>query len=99
MKTTGETERLMSLDALRGADMIFIMGFSTVVVAACNLLGFGKDCWLAAQMEHVPWHGLRHHDTIFPLFLFLAGMLMTTGKKRPHVTEADLENIDKIQTP
>ena len=33
------------------------------------------------------------------LFLFLAGMLMTTGKKRPHVTEADLENIDKIQTP
>ena len=33
------------------------------------------------------------------LFLFLAGVLMTTGKKRPHVTEADLENIDKIQTP
>jgi len=69
-KTAG---RLMSLDALRGADMLFIMGFSGAVVALCQLLGFGKDCWLATQMSHVAWHGLRHHDTIFPLFIFLAG--------------------------
>ena len=67
-------ERLMSIDALRGADMLFIMGFSGVVVAFCQLFGFGKDCWLATQMSHVLWHGLRHHDTIFPLFLFLAGV-------------------------
>ena len=65
--------RLMSIDALRGADMLFIMGFASVVVALCQLLGFGKDCWLATQMTHVSWHGFRHHDTIFPLFLFLAG--------------------------
>ena len=26
------------------------------------------------QMSHVVWNGLRHHDTIFPLFLFLAGV-------------------------
>ena len=64
----------MSLDALRGADMLFIMGFSGAVVAFCQLLGFGKDSWLAAQMTHVAWHGFRHHDTIFPLFLFLAGV-------------------------
>ncbi|MCF0234418.1 MAG: DUF5009 domain-containing protein, partial [Thermoguttaceae bacterium] len=25
-------------------------------------------------MTHVEWNGLRHHDTIFPLFLFLAGV-------------------------
>ena len=67
-------ERLMSIDALRGADMLFIMGFSGAVVALCQLLGFGKDCWLATQMTHVTWHGFRHHDTIFPLFLFLAGV-------------------------
>ena len=69
-----KSERLMSLDALRGADMLFIMGFSGAVVALCQLLGFGKDCWLATQMTHVAWHGFRHHDTIFPLFLFLAGV-------------------------
>ena len=67
-------DRLMSLDALRGADMLCIMGGSAVVVALCQLLGFGKDCWLAEQMTHVVWHGFRQHDTIFPLFLFLAGV-------------------------
>jgi predicted acyltransferase len=64
----------MSLDALRGADMLFIMGFSGALVALCQLLGFGRDCWLSTQMTHVAWHGFRHHDTIFPLFLFLAGV-------------------------
>ena len=69
-----KNERLMSLDALRGADMLFIMGFSGALVALCSLLGFGKDCWLATQMTHVAWHGIRQHDTIFPMFLFLAGV-------------------------
>ena len=69
-----QRERLMSLDALRGADMLFIMGFSGALVALCQLLGFGRDCWLATQMTHVAWHGFHHHDTIFPLFLFLAGV-------------------------
>jgi len=66
-------ERLMSLDALRGFDMLWIMGFSVAVSALCALLG-AKDCWLAQQMSHVQWEGFRHHDTIFPLFLFLAGV-------------------------
>ena len=66
-------ERLMSLDALRGFDMLWIMGFSGAVVALCSLFG-AKDGWLATQMTHVAWHGFRHHDTIFPLFLFLAGV-------------------------
>ncbi len=70
----GKPGRLMSLDALRGADMLFIIGFSGVVVSLCQLLGFGNDCWLAKQMTHVAWHGFRQHDTIFPLFLFLAGV-------------------------
>ena len=69
-----KNERLMSLDALRGADMLCIMGFSGALIALCSLLGFGKDCWLATQMTHVAWHGIRQHDTIFPMFLFLAGV-------------------------
>ena len=66
-------KRLMSLDALRGADMLCIMGGSGLVMALCALFG-AKDCWLAEQMKHVAWHGFHHHDTIFPLFLFLAGV-------------------------
>lgn len=67
-------KRLMSLDALRGFDMFFIMGLSGLVAALCALCPGTVTDWLAAQMAHVKWDGLTHHDTIFPLFLFLAGV-------------------------
>ena len=69
----GGSRRLESLDVLRGFDMLFIMGFAALVVKACACFGLGEGFWLVDQMEHVRWHGLAHHDTIFPLFLFIAG--------------------------
>ena len=53
--------------------MLFIMGFSTCVTHLCAAFGAG-NCWLARQMHHVDWHGFAQHDTIFPLFLFIAGV-------------------------
>ena len=67
-------KRLLSLDTLRGFDMIFIMGFASIVSSICCLFPGGDSCWLEGQMHHVAWDGLRHHDTIFPLFLFIAGI-------------------------
>jgi len=66
--------RLESLDALRGFDMLMIMGLAPLVTALCVLFGWGGDCALAQQFRHVEWNGLRFEDTIFPLFLFLAGV-------------------------
>ncbi len=66
-------KRLQSLDALRGFDMFFITGGATAISGLCAALGCDGG-WLAAQMDHVEWEGLAHHDTIFPLFLFLAGV-------------------------
>lgn len=66
-------DRLMSLDALRGADMMFITGLGGLITALCVAFG-APDCWLAHQMKHVGWEGLAQHDTIFPLFLFIAGV-------------------------
>jgi len=67
--------RLRSLDALRGFDMLFIMGLAPWILALCKLLPAGwLTDWLGIQMEHAEWHGLTHHDTIFPLFLFVAGI-------------------------
>ena len=66
--------RLVSLDVLRGFDMLFIMGFSVLVQKLCTAFGWGGNCWLSQQMAHVDWNGLTHHDTIFPLFLFIAGV-------------------------
>ena len=69
-----KSSRLYSLDALRGFDMLFIMGFSGFVIALCALSDSAFAGWLAQQMRHVEWNGLAHHDTIFPLFLFVAGV-------------------------
>ena len=68
-------ERLLSLDTLRGFDMLFIMGLAGWIVALCDVLPDSTFTnWLASQMKHAEWHGLTHHDTIFPLFLFIAGI-------------------------
>lgn len=74
MNTENKTKRLLSIDALRGFDMLFIMGFSTVIYLLASAITGNPECWLAKQMHHVAWDGLAHHDTIFPLFLFISGM-------------------------
>lgn len=70
-----QTPRLESLDALRGFDMFFITGGAGLLAA---IAAFFPDStvWqtIAHHMDHVPWDGLVHHDTIFPLFLFIAGI-------------------------
>ncbi len=68
-------KRLESLDALRGFDMIFIMGGASLIAAIAALFP-DSSTWgfINEQMEHAQWEGLRHHDTIFPLFLFIAGV-------------------------
>ena len=69
-----DAKRLDSIDALRGFDMLFIMGLTPLIIHLCGLFPGGDGCWLARQMSHVSWNGLSHHDTIFPLFLFISGM-------------------------
>ena len=64
--------RLMSIDALRGYDMAFISGLGGILAA----LGMAiPGCsWLHDQMGHVQWFGLHFIDTVYPLFLFVAGL-------------------------
>ena len=69
-----EKKRLLSIDTLRGMDMLLIMGLSGLIVSLCNLFPGGADCWLARQMSHVPWDGLAIMDMVFPTFLFIAGL-------------------------
>jgi predicted acyltransferase len=67
-------ERLISLDALRGFDMAFIVGFGNALKALALALGFTG---FAAQFDHVAWEGFHLEDLIFPLFVFIAGVSMT----------------------
>lgn len=69
-----EYRRLESIDALRGFNMLFITGLSGFIVALCKLFPGGDGCFLEMQMHHAEWNGFTQYDTIFPLFLFLAGV-------------------------
>ena len=69
-----EKKRLLSIDTLRGMDMLVIMGLSTLIFRICDLFPGGGDSWMAAQMRHVDWNGLAIMDMVFPVFLFIAGL-------------------------
>lgn len=75
-------ERLVSLDALRGFDMFWIMGGENIIHALAQLTNWALFIWLGTQMEHVEWNGFRFYDNIFPLFLFIAGVTMPFSMKR-----------------
>ena len=67
-------KRLLSIDTLRGLDMLFIMGLGPLIIRICALCPGGEHVWLASQMHHVAWNGLAIMDMVFPLFLFIAGL-------------------------
>jgi predicted acyltransferase len=67
-------ERLLSLDALRGFDMFWIMGGDLICRSLPKIHDSAFTRGLAAQMEHCDWAGFHFYDLIFPLFVFLAGV-------------------------
>lgn len=74
----------MSVDALRGFDMFWIIGADALFTAldqmtksACvSLHHFSLTSLLSRQLQHSDWEGLRFYDLIFPLFLFIVGVSM-----------------------
>ncbi|MCL4416548.1 MAG: DUF5009 domain-containing protein [Actinobacteria bacterium] len=68
--------RILSIDALRGFDMLWILGASELAIA---LLTLKKTTWtlrLAQEFDHVSWNGFAFYDLIFPLFLFIVGLVI-----------------------
>src|SRR2546425_10042334 len=68
--------RLMSLDALRGFDMFWIIGADSLVTALNRMSKSGPTEFLANQLEHAEWEGFHFYDLIFPLFVFMVGVSM-----------------------
>jgi len=66
--------RLLALDALRGFDMLWIVGADALGGAFAHLKGGWPARVAAEQLDHVPWAGLHCYDLIFPLFVFLVGV-------------------------
>ena len=68
-----EKKRILSIDALRGFDMMWIAGVSRFLKRAGAALNNDFGAAMAAQMKHVDWAGLHIIDLVFPTFVFLAG--------------------------
>ncbi|MBL9186039.1 MAG: DUF5009 domain-containing protein [Opitutaceae bacterium] len=66
--------RLLSLDALRGFDMFWILGGDAAIRALAKIAPVGPMPALAGQFEHKDWAGFAFYDLIFPLFLFIVGV-------------------------
>ncbi|GHC40891.1 acyltransferase family protein [Roseibacillus persicicus] len=66
--------RLRSLDALRGFDMLWIIGLDSVFHALAKATDNSFFHLMSEQLHHVPWEGLRLYDLIFPLFMFPSGV-------------------------
>ncbi|SHM92110.1 Predicted acyltransferase [Cyclobacterium lianum] len=72
-----KSKRLLSIDALRGFDMLLIAGGGTFLVLLKGKTGIAALDWVANQLTHPAWNGFTFYDFIFPLFLFIAGVSLT----------------------
>ena len=80
------SERLYSLDALRGFDMFWIMGAEEIFHLLYKATGSPFWGTIATELSHPEWNGFHLYDLIFPLFLFMAGVAT------PFSVGRDLEN-------
>lgn len=72
--TAPPSNRLVSLDILRGFDMFWILGMEAVGEAIAKASDSPAAHFIATQLEHAAWAGFRFLDLIFPLFVFISGV-------------------------
>jgi predicted acyltransferase len=77
-----KTTRLMSLDALRGFDMFWIVGAEELVAGLRKVSDSRIVQGVADQLEHVSWEGFHFEDLIFPMFVFIAGVSLVFSLSR-----------------
>ena len=82
VSTLNQNTRLHSLDALRGFDMLWIIGGEMVINHLSEATNWGLMKDLSIQMNHVNWEGFRFYDLIMPLFLFMVGMAIPFSMRK-----------------
>lgn len=68
--------RVMSIDALRGFDMFWIIGGGTVFESLADVWKHPATQAIQEQLSHVEWEGFHFEDLIYPLFLFIMGIVL-----------------------
>lgn len=82
-KTVLGSNRLMSIDVLRGFDLLMIMFADRFFINLNEAAKTDFTSSLALQFEHPDWLGSHFYDFIMPLFLFVVGVVIpfSLGKR------------------
>jgi len=81
IRPTNADQRLVSVDALRGFDMLWIIGGSEVLITLAKATGFGFLSNVAVHFDH-SWGQFHFYDLIQPLFLFIVGVVMPVSFRK-----------------
>lgn len=73
-ETAPASQRLLSLDALRGFDMFWIVGAEELVRGLQKISNSGPIGVVSDQLRHKAWAGFHFEDLIFPMFVFIVGV-------------------------
>lgn len=74
-------QRLVCVDALRGFDMLWIIGGSEVLITLAKATGIGFLSNIAVHFDHT-WGQFHFYDLIQPLFLFIVGVVMPVSFRK-----------------
>jgi predicted acyltransferase len=75
-------DRILSVDVLRGFDMIWIIGVKKIFKGLDEALGIPLTNWMFSQLDHAEWYGFTFYDIIMPLFLYLVGISMVYSMRK-----------------
>ena len=87
------TDRLVSLDALRGFDLFWITGGGGILFGLGKIVRSPVFDRCLDQLKHVPWQGLHFEDLIWPLFMFIMGVAIpfsVTKRRAQGATDTSL---------
>ena len=83
-----QTSRVVSVDALRGFSIFWIIGADGATWALDRMLRDKNPVlssiggFLGTQMSHAAWDGFRFYDLVFPLFIFITGVSIVLSLPR-----------------
>ena len=83
-----QTGRVVSVDALRGFTIFWILGADGAIWALDRVLRdkgpalSAAGSFLGTQISHVAWEGFRFYDFIFPLLIFVTGVSIVLALPR-----------------
>lgn len=89
------SQRIMSIDALRGFDMLMIIFLDHFFRNLHRGVDHPVTGFLANQFTHPEWYGFHAYDVIMPLFLFVVGAVIPYSLSNIQKKSSDLGPVYK----